>query len=139
MTTYEANPRDVGSLEWGELGRFSAACSRVSHQMSSNRVPHPRPRPFEVTLGGVYAWRSTPRNAHRGPSRRFLAADVPRQPTGQPGPVRFHGVTLRLRRNPRLPTLQRTPRFHRRDPLGVSHLTDVPTFVAAAISVLIVD
>ena len=98
MTTYEANPRDVGSFEWGELGRFIAACSRVSHQMSSDQVPHPRPRPFGVTLGGVYAYRSTPRNAHRGPSRHFLAADVPRQPTGQPGPVRFHGVALRLRR-----------------------------------------
>ncbi|KYN31009.1 hypothetical protein ALC56_14821 [Trachymyrmex septentrionalis] len=55
-------------------------------------------RPWGRTLGGVYAYRSTPRNAHHGPSRRFLAADVPRQPTGQPGPVRFHGVALRLRR-----------------------------------------
>ena len=27
---------------------------------------------------------STPRNAHRRPSRRFLAADASRQPTGQP-------------------------------------------------------
>jgi len=63
-----------------------------------------RPSPVRVPPGSPSgkAYASTPSNAHRWFSRRFLAADVPRQPTGQAGPVRFHDVAQRLRRNPRL-------------------------------------
>lgn len=124
----------------GEFGRFSAACSRVSHQMSSDRIPHPRPRPFGVTLGGVHAYTSTPRNAHREPSRRFLATDVPRQPTGQPGPR--SGFTASHYGSVETRVYQRREGLHVF--IGAIHSeqstdSDVLTIVAVAISVLIVD
>lgn len=68
----------------GRLGGYRLPSSRGSRQMSSGRAPRQGLHPWKGQLRGVAVVESTPRNAHRRPSRRFLAADASRQPTGQP-------------------------------------------------------
>lgn len=100
-STNQTNPCGIADWIEGEVGVPKEQVRSLTTRCRATR-PSPTSSSLRSYRGGVHTYAFTPRNAHRWPSRRFLAADVPRQPTEQPGPVWFHGVAQQLRQETRV-------------------------------------